>query len=207
MTRNDSTLIFVGETNLPTIHGILSVKAFRNTTTGQEPIAIVCGEVTETPIVRVHDACFTSEVLGSVKCDCKAQLDHAIETIQAKGGIVVYLHQEGRGIGLANKIAAYGLQELGFDTVDANRHLHLPDDAREYQDAVDILSHLGVHSLKLLTNNPRKVERLTELGVNVVERIPSEVASSIESMPYIHTKIKRMGHLIDLNSLPKTTTD
>jgi GTP cyclohydrolase II len=209
MTFDESPLIFVGETNLPTTHGTLVVKAFRNQITGQEPLAILCSvESQATPIVRVHDACFTSEVLGSLKCDCKAQLNHAIQTIQREGGIVIYLHQEGRGIGLANKIAAYGLQEQGFDTVDANRHLHLPDDAREYQDAASILEYLGIQRIQLLTNNPRKVELLQNLGIEIVQRLPSEVQTPKESIPYLQTKIERMGHLLNPNSLgTKTPTD
>lgn len=207
MTFNDSTLIFVGETNLPTMHGMLVVKAFRNQETGQEPLAIMwSNELQEVPIVRIHDACFTSEVLGSLKCDCKQQLDHAMQIIQSEGGIVIYLHQEGRGIGLANKIAAYALQEQGFDTVDANRHLHLPDDAREYGDAASILEYLGVQRIRLLTNNPRKVERITELGIEVHERLPSIVCSPKESVQYLHTKIERMGHLINPKSLQSPTT-
>lgn len=207
MTFNDSPLIFVGETNLPTTHGTLVVKAFRNQITGQEPLAILCPITSqEPPIIRVHDACFTSEVLGSLKCDCKAQLNYAIQTIQSEGGVVIYLHQEGRGIGLANKIAAYGLQEQGLDTVDANRHLHLPDDAREYQDAVSILEHLGIQRIRLLTNNPRKVEMLTDLGIEVVQRISCEVPSPKESIQYLQTKIERMGHLINPKSIQSPTT-
>ena len=207
MTFNNSTLIFVGETNLPTAHGMLVVKAFRNQETGQEPLAIMwSNELQEVPIVRIHDACFTSEVLGSLKCDCKQQLDHAMQIIQSEGGIVIYLHQEGRGIGLANKIAAYALQEQGFDTVDANRHLHLPDDAREYGDAASILEYLGIQRIRLLTNNPRKVERITELGIEVHERLPCEVSSPKESIQYLHTKVERMGHLINPKSLQSPTT-
>jgi GTP cyclohydrolase II len=124
----------------------------------------------------VHDACFTSEVLGSLKCDCAEQLQMSMEYIHANApGIVIYLWQEGRGIGLANKIAAYKLQEQGLDTVDANRALGLPDDSREYTSVRNILAELGVKSVRLMTNNPRKISELTQLGVNVTGRLPCQI--------------------------------
>lgn len=189
---------FVAETNLPTTQGVLRIRAYRNSDTGHEPIAIL-GSIdrpeASTPIpLRVHDACFTSEVLGSIKCDCKDQLDASITYIQQHGGLVIYLHQEGRGIGLANKLAAYALQEQGFDTVDANRQLHLPDDAREYQDAVAILADLNIPVVNLLTNNPRKVDHLEHLGVQIAKRIPLEVQTSTTAQDYLETKRTRMGH-------------
>ena len=200
MNEKSTHLQFVAETALPTHHGTLRVRAYRNLQTGHEPIAIVSKSVETIDVpVRVHDACFTSEVLGSVKCDCKEQLDYAIAYIQQHPGIVIYMHQEGRGIGLANKIAAYQLQEHGIDTVDANRELHLPDDAREYNDAAKILDDLGVQSIHLLTNNPRKIERLLELGVKVDKRIPIEIPASPSSSLYLETKRKRMGHLLTPN--------
>jgi GTP cyclohydrolase II len=127
-------------------------------------------------VLRVHDACFTSEVLGSLKCDCAEQLQMAMEYIHANApGIVIYLWQEGRGIGLANKIAAYKLQEQGLDTVDANRALGLPDDSREYTSVRNILKELRVKSVRLMTNNPRKISELTELGVKVNGRVPCQI--------------------------------
>ena len=197
MNESTSSLQFIAETALPTPHGTLRVRAYRNEETGHEPIAIVSDTVYALGFpVRVHDACFTSEVLGSVKCDCKEQLDYAIEYIQKHSGVVVYMHQEGRGIGLANKIAAYHLQENGFDTVDANRQLHLPDDAREYHDAVAILHDLGIQSIHLLTNNPRKIQRLSELGITIEQRIPIEIPASPTSSMYLETKRRRMGHML-----------
>jgi GTP cyclohydrolase II len=134
----------------------------------------------------VHDACFTSEVLGSLKCDCAEQLQLAMEYIHANSpGIVIYLWQEGRGIGLANKIAAYKLQEQGLDTVDANRALGLPDDSREYTSVRNILKELGVKSVRLMTNNPRKINVLTDLGVKVSGRIPCQVQAGA------HNKVRR----------------
>jgi len=147
--------------------------------------------------LRVHDACFTSEVLGSLKCDCAEQLQLALAHIQREGtGIVIYLQQEGRGIGLANKIAAYALQEKkGLDTVDANRALGLPDDCREYTSVATILSGLEVRSVRLMTNNPRKVRLLQELGVRVTGRIPCLVQAQEFSARYLQTKGEKMDHI------------
>ena len=191
-------LQFIAQTHLPTHNGTLVVRAYRNTETLQEPLAIV-GQITDNPTpVRIHDACFTSETLGSLKCDCKEQLDFAIQYIQEHGGVVIYLQQEGRGIGLANKIAAYALQEDGLDTVEANRALHLPDDNRIYDDAAAILEELKIDTIALMTNNPRKMEALQQLGIRVHSRIPIQVASSSNSHHYLATKATKMGHLLDL---------
>lgn len=148
-------------------------------------------------VVRVHDACFTSEVLGSLKCDCREQLQLALDYIQDKPpGMVIYLQQEGRGIGLANKIAAYALQEKGLDTVDANRALGLPDDCREYSAVGHILQELGVKSIRLMTNNPRKINELAALGINVVDRVPCLVKSQKYNKGYLSAKQKRMKHIL-----------
>jgi GTP cyclohydrolase II len=154
---------------------------------------IYCTQV----VVRVHDACFTSEVLGSLKCDCREQLQLALDYIQDKPpGMVIYLQQEGRGIGLANKIAAYSLQEQGLDTVDANRALGLPDDCREYSAVGHILQELGVKSIRLMTNNPRKINELAALGINVVDRVPCIVKSQKYNKGYLSAKQKRMKHIL-----------
>jgi 3,4-dihydroxy 2-butanone 4-phosphate synthase / GTP cyclohydrolase II len=194
-----SALEFVAETNLPTVRGTFRVRAYRDPATGTEPLAIVSGDVQgrRNVLVRVHDECLTSEVLGSLKCDCREQLEAALERIRAEGGVVVYLRQEGRGIGLANKIAAYSLQERGLDTVDANRALGLPDDARSYDAAAAILADLGLTDIRLLTNNPRKIDQLTALGVSVAERVPHHVAPNLHSLGYLVTKRARMGHLAE----------
>lgn len=151
------------------------------------------------PLLRVHDACATSELFGSLKCDCKVQLDAAMRLVQADatGGAVVYLQQEGRGIGLANKVAAYALQQgCGADTVDANRALGLPDDVREYAAVRDILADLGVPSIRLLTNNPRKVALLEQLGVQVAQHVPLVVPPpSALAKSYLDTKVARMQHM------------
>lgn len=147
--------------------------------------------------IRVHDACFTSEVLGSLKCDCSEQLNMALDYIDKQTcGIVIYLQQEGRGIGLANKIAAYALQEKGLDTVDANRALGLPDDCREYTSVRNILNEMGVKSVRLMTNNPRKINLLTELGVKVDGRIPMIVKANDVNRGYLQAKEQRMEHLL-----------
>lgn len=149
--------------------------------------------------VRVHDECLTSEVLGSLKCDCREQLDLSLRYIRDNAsGVVIYLRQEGRGIGLANKIAAYALQEQGHDTVDANRLLGLPDDARRYDAAAAILRDLGVESIQLMTNNPRKIEKLEALGVQITARIPILIAPTPHSAGYLSAKSDRMGHLFGL---------
>jgi GTP cyclohydrolase II len=174
--------------------------------TAREHIALVYGNVrgkSGIP-VRVHSECMTSEVFGSLKCDCKAQLEWAMAEIVRQGaGAILYLRQEGRGIGLANKIRAYELQARGHDTVDANRLLGLPDDARHYDIAADMLDFLGVESIKLLTNNPEKVRALQTLGVKVDERVPVVVEPNAFSASYLETKRLRMAHeLPDTLNLP-----
>ncbi|MFT4977871.1 MAG: GTP cyclohydrolase II, partial [Myxococcota bacterium] len=163
------------------------------------PLAIIYGDVRglkDVP-VRVHDECLTSEVLGSLKCDCREQLDFSLRYIRdSSPGIVLYLRQEGRGIGLANKIAAYHLQERGHDTVDANRMLGLPDDARRYGGAAAMLKDLGVQSVRLMTNNPRKVKKLEALGVRISGRIPIVIAANPYSQDYLDAKAERMGHVL-----------
>jgi len=202
MSPQSSPLQFIASTILPTTMGNLNVHAYRNEQTGHEPIAITSKnlDVSQPVNVRVHDACFTSEVLGSTKCDCNEQLQFAIQYIHQFEGIILYLHQEGRGIGLANKVAAYALQEKGFDTVEANLALHLPEDARCYEDAAAMLQHLNVSSIQLLTNNPRKIEKLKELGINVVKRIPIQPSFTTHNRSYLQTKVERMGHMINITN-------
>jgi GTP cyclohydrolase II len=199
---------FIAETLLPTVHGRFRVRAYRDAETGAEPLAMIVGDVEGTADVlcRVHDQCQTSEVFGSLRCDCKEQLDTALARIQKEGGIVLYLPQEGRGIGLANKVAAYAAQELGLDTVDANRHLGLPDDAREYYAVRDILNDLKIASIKLMTNNPRKINELTSLGIKVVERVPIVTPPNSDfSLAYVKAKKERMFHMFD-GDLPMPST-
>jgi GTP cyclohydrolase II len=191
---------------LPTRHGLFTTHVFRSTAHGEgvageahekEHVALVFGDVAgkSSVLVRVHSECLTSEVFGSLKCDCKEQLDAALAEIARRGaGAVLYLRQEGRGIGLANKIRAYDLQSRGHDTVDANRMLGLPDDARRYDVARDMLDYLCVKSVRLMTNNPEKVQGLRALGVNVVSRVPVVVAPNPFSAGYLEAKRMRMAH-------------
>jgi GTP cyclohydrolase II len=183
---------------LPTRHGEFDTFVFQG-----EHVALVFGDVRgrEDVLVRVHSECMTSEVFGSLKCDCKEQLDASMAAVANAGaGAILYLRQEGRGIGLANKIRAYALQSHGHDTVDANRLLGLPDDARQYDVVRDMLEHLGVTSVRLLTNNPAKVRALNALGVQVTGRVPIVVPPNKHSARYLEAKRLRMEH-----DLPATT--
>ena len=189
---------FISETILPTAYGNFKVRAYRDEDTGLEPIALIVGDVQrkESVMTRVHDQCITSEVFGSLKCDCHDQLIEAMRRIQSNGsGIIIYLQQEGRGIGLANKIAAYKLQSEGYDTVDANRALGLPDDIRKYDFAAFILEDLMIKSINLMTNNPRKISELKKEGVTIAQRQPIVTTMGIQSSSYFQTKVKRMGHI------------
>lgn len=210
MTKARTRTDFVAETLLPTTNGNFRVRAYRHWVCSwgagrvegfpTEPLAIVHGDVNglEKVPVRVHDACFTSEVLGSMKCDCAEQLQQSLDYIKENGpGIVVYLQQEGRGIGLANKIAAYSLQQQGLDTVDANRALDLPDDCREYTAVANMLKDMNVKSIQLMTNNPRKVQELSKLGVTIEGRITCLVEGNEHSSGYLQAKMDRMDHMMD----------
>jgi GTP cyclohydrolase II len=194
---------WIASAGLPTKHGEFETHVFRSDdASGLEHVALVFGEVTgkERVPVRVHSECLTSEVFGSLKCDCRDQLDAAMAEIARRGaGALLYLRQEGRGIGLGNKIRAYALQSRGHDTVDANRLLGLPDDARGYEVARDMLLHLGIRSVRLMTNNPDKIAKLRALGVVVSGRLPLVVAPNPHSVGYLEAKRLRMAH--DLPSL------
>ena len=188
------------ETTLPTTHGTLRMVIYRDDI-GIEHVAMVAGNVDGASEVmcRVHSECLTSEVFGSLKCDCKQQLDRALDVIARRGrGVVLYLRgHEGRGIGLGDKVRAYALQEQGHDTVDANRLLGLPDEARDFSMVKAILDDLGVKSVALMTNNPLKVDALVEDGVVVTQRVPHLVSAATQAMRYLAVKGARMGHMID----------
>jgi GTP cyclohydrolase II len=194
---------------LPTRFGVFDLHVFRwddpaaHPGLSNEHLALVMGDVRgrRGVPVRVHSECLTSEVFGSLKCDCKEQLERAQAEIARRGfGAILYLRQEGRGIGLANKIKAYALQALGADTVEANELLHLPVDARQYDVAAAMLRELGVESVELMTNNPSKVEQLRALGVQVDKRVPALVAANPFSAQYLEVKRRRLRH--DLPSQP-----
>ena len=202
--RDRTRVVRYAETQLPTVHGELRTVVYR-ATDGVEHVALVTGDVDgqSDVLCRVHSECMTSEVFGSLKCDCKGQLDRALQTIVAAGrGVVLYLRQEGRGIGLGNKIRAYALQEQGHDTVDANRLLGLPDDARDYDVAARMLEDLGVRSVALMTNNPLKVQALRALGVPVARRVAHVVDMSPDAKRYVETKGRRMGHVLAESPAP-----
>lgn len=195
---------FYAQTVLPTEHGPFDVRVMRDDD-GNEHIALTVGDVTdgEEVLMRMHSECLTSEVLGSLKCDCKAQLDAALRRIQAAGrGLVIYLRQEGRGIGLGNKIRAYALQSAGADTVDANRRLGFEDDLRDYSIAVRMIRALGIRSVRLMTNNPLKLNALLEAGVEVRGREPIVTGVNPVNLGYLETKRQRMGHLYGQIELP-----
>jgi GTP cyclohydrolase II len=193
---------FYSEAPLPTRHGLLRAMVFREKGTGKEHVVAVKGDVRgqEGVPVRVHSECLTSEILGSLKCDCREQLERALELVgRSERGAVIYLRQEGRGIGLGNKIRAYALQARGADTYEANRALGFQDDLRRYDVAAEMLKHLGVHSIDLITNNPLKIDGLQAEGVRVRRRIPSLAPSNPHNIGYLRTKRERTGHLIELD--------
>jgi GTP cyclohydrolase II len=189
-----------GEAPLPTARGTFRAVVFREAD-GAEHLALVMGDVRGKAVpARVHSECLTSEVLGSLKCDCRAQLDRALDRIAAAGrGVLVYLRQEGRGIGLGNKIRAYALQARGADTYEANRLLGFDDDLRRYDVAAEMLKQLGVRSVDLITNNPEKIAGLAAAGVQVRRRVPVPSPANPHNLRYLETKRERTGHLIELD--------
>ena len=192
------SLIEVGtEADLPTVYGHFHLIPFRQKSNGLEHMALIKGEWKEDEpvLVRVHSSCATGDILGSKRCDCGEQLHKAMQMIEKEGkGIIIYMQQEGRGIGLMNKIAAYKLQEEGMDTVDANVHLGFKPDEREYGCGAQMLRHLGVHKMRLLTNNPVKRVGLEAYGLEIVENVPIEVTPNEYDYRYLKTKKERMGH-------------
>ncbi|TFD25255.1 MULTISPECIES: GTP cyclohydrolase II [Cryobacterium] len=188
---------FEVETTVPTRHGTFRIRAYRDRSTGADHVALVAGTPVDGAIVRVHSECLTGEAFGSLKCECGPQLSASLDIIQAEGGVVVYLRgQEGRGIGLINKLRAYALQEDGLDTLDANLALGLPGDSRDYGAATGILHDLGLREVRLLTNNPEKVRQLELHGIAVTERVPLIVGIGEFNEKYVATKRDRMGHHI-----------
>ncbi len=203
--RDTPRVVHVAEARLPTEHGEFRIHAFRDLLTDAEHVALVAdgaGTAGEhTPWVRVHSECLTGDAFGSLRCDCGPQLRASLRAVATHGGAVIHLHgHEGRGIGLAAKVAAYALQDHGRDTVEANLDLGLPVDAREFGAAAAILHELGLHRVRLLTNNPRKVDGLRQHGVDVEGREPLEVGVGPENEHYLTTKKLSMGHLLDLSN-------
>lgn len=198
--RCESTVERGAEVDMPTEYGHFRLIPFRQKSNGLEHIAIIKGDIADgTPVlVRVHSSCATGDIFGSMRCDCGEQLHEALRTIEREGrGVLIYLNQEGRGIGLMDKIAAYKLQEEGLDTVDANLHLGHKADERDYGVGANILRSLGVKEMRLMTNNPIKRVGLEGYGLSVVENIPLEIKPNPYNRFYMHTKKERMGHTLD----------
>ncbi len=192
------------DAQLPTEHGDFRIRVFHEEETGLDHVALLLGDMTgpDPVLVRVHSECLTGDAFSSLRCDCGPQLEAAMRLIQEVGwGCLVYLRQEGRGIGLHAKIQAYNLQDRGADTLEANLMLGHPADARDYGIASEILGSVGVENVNLMTNNPDKVDQLSEYGIKVVERMPLVAGVGDENVDYLSTKAKRMGHKISEESL------
>lgn len=196
---NDRLVEKVETVRMPTEHGDFDLHLYRSKLDGQHHIALVCGEVSgkKGALVRVHSECLTGDVFGSCRCDCGPQLRYAMKRVAEEGaGVILYMRQEGRGIGLEPKIQAYKLQERGYDTVEANLKLGFPMDLRDYGLGAQILADLGLKRIRLLTNNPRKIVGLEGYGLEIVEQVPIRVPSNPHNRHYLKTKKEKMGHLI-----------
>ncbi|HEV7398204.1 MAG TPA: GTP cyclohydrolase II [Pyrinomonadaceae bacterium] len=192
----------VAVADLPTEWGDFKIAGYRSLTSDEEFVALYKGEmVPEVPtLVRIHSQCLTGDVFGSAKCDCGLQLHRTMEMIQEEGrGAIVYQQQEGRGIGILNKIRAYALQDQGADTVEANELLGLAVDSREYRQCAEILYDLGLCHVRVISNNPLKIQALEEAGLKVIERVSIQVDAQESASRYLRTKKEKMGHLLDLN--------
>jgi len=202
---------------IPTKWGEFNLHYYRSKVDNKEHVAVCCGdiggegkspapEIHEPVMVRVHDECFTGDILGSYRCDCGEQLAESLEKIQKAGrGVVLYMKQEGRGIGLENKLHAYALQDQGLDTVEANEKLGFPADKRDYGLGAQILRHLGVRKMQLISNNPRKFNALKGYGLEIVERVPAGIKPRKENINYLKTKREKMGHMLELDEIDDET--
>jgi 3,4-dihydroxy 2-butanone 4-phosphate synthase/GTP cyclohydrolase II len=191
----------VATANLPTEIGEFKIAGYRSLDSSEEFVVLYKGEMRKDipTLVRIHSQCLTGDVFGSIKCDCGPQLHKAMEMIEAEGrGAIVYQQQEGRGIGIINKIRAYALQDKGADTVEANEKLGFEVDARNYQQCAEILFDLGLCKVRVMSNNPEKLKALEEAGLQIVERVPIDVEAQEPAAHYLKTKKEKLGHLIDL---------
>jgi 3,4-dihydroxy 2-butanone 4-phosphate synthase/GTP cyclohydrolase II len=192
------------EANLPTEFGHFRIVGFRSATSDEEFVALVKGEIKSdrATLVRIHSQCLTGDVFHSLKCDCGPQLKRAMEIVQANGaGIIVYQQQEGRGIGIINKIRAYALQDEGADTIEANLRLGFEIDHRRYDQCAEVIKLLGVRRVRLMSNNPDKLRSLEDAGLEVVERVPLEIRPKAQAFKYLIAKKEKMGHLLQLNGI------
>ncbi len=196
---DDLTVVRVAEAKLPTEWGDFRIIGYRSTTSDEDFVVLTKGELRPdvATLVRIHSQCLTGDVFGSEKCDCGPQLHRTMEMIQEEGrGAIVYQQQEGRGIGILNKIRAYALQDEGADTVEANEQLDLPVDSRDYRQCAEVLFDLGLCKVKVISNNPGKLQALEEAGLEIVERISIEVPASEFAAKYLRTKKEKLGHLL-----------
>ena len=209
LDSSDANSVFrAAEAPLPTDYGQFTAVVYHDQLNNKEHMLLKMGDVSSGAIVRVHSECLTGDLLGSQKCDCGSQLELALKKISQEGkGALLYMRQEGRGIGLANKMKAYALQAQGVDTLDANLQLGLPADGRDYGIAAEMLKQEGIDDILLMTNNPLKVEGLKEHGINVLGRDSHEIVAIGENDSYLHTKAERMGHILSFNGAAVAVKD
>lgn len=200
--KTDNIISILASTKLPTMFGEFQFNIFKTPSSLKHHIFITAGNIEKSKkplLVRIHSQCLTSECFLSLKCDCREQLHESMRMIQKEEcGLIIYLKQEGRGIGLVNKIKAYKLQEQGFDTVEANHKLGFLPDERNYKAAVDLLSHLRISRIRLMSNNPMKLGALEKAGITIAQRIPLQIKPNGINKKYLETKKKKLGHLLDI---------